>query len=305
MGKITGIALVLATVVIAASAGALGDASAQAVRTLTVVSDRTVGGFAFPESVAWDPQARVLYVSEFGSELKPAEKDGRGRISTVSLDGIVLERSFLPPAGGVLHKPKGLWVEGRRLWVTDIDAVWIFDLATRRGRKVELPAVQFANDVAVKGGVLYVSDNRSDRLVRVEPADFLDREPRVTTVLAGRGVNPNGLYPARDGSLLMVGFKSAEEPRGIAALDAGGELRVLARDLGRLDGIWELDDGTLLVTDWASAALARWSPDGGLRPLATGFKGPADFTVVPEPDGLLVVVPDLVKSELRFVRLRR
>jgi hypothetical protein len=34
-----------------------------------------------------------------------------------------------------------------------------------------------------------------------------------------------------------------------------------------------------------------------------GFKGPADFCVVPEPGGLLVVVPDLVQSELRFVRL--
>jgi len=32
-------------------------------------------------SVAYDPKAKVLYVGQFGSELKPAEKDGKGKIS--------------------------------------------------------------------------------------------------------------------------------------------------------------------------------------------------------------------------------
>jgi hypothetical protein len=48
----------------------------------------------------------------------------------------------------------------------------------------------------------------------------------------------------------------------------------------------------------------HWSAQG-TQPLARGFKGPADFCVVPEPGGLLVVVPDLVKSELRMIRLAR
>lgn len=43
----------------------------------------------------------------------------------------------------------------------------------------------------------------------------------------------------------------------------------------------------------------------GPEPLAKGFKGPADFCVVPEANGFLVVVPDLVQSELRIVRLAR
>ena len=40
-----------------------------------------------------------------------------------------------------------------------------------------------------------------------------------------------------------------------------------------------------------------------MRTLASGFKGPADFCVVPDAQGLTVVVPDLVQSQLRFVRL--
>lgn len=42
-----------------------------------------------------------------------------------------------------------------------------------------------------------------------------------------------------------------------------------------------------------------------MEPLAKGFKGPADFCVITDAHGLLVVVPDLVKSELRMIRLVR
>ena len=227
-------------------------------------------------------------------------------IARVSLEGKVLEERFLPAPGATLNKPKGMWVEGRRLWVTDIDVVWLFDLKTRRGKKVDLPAT-FANDLTVRANVLFVSDNRADQLYRVEPADFLETKdaPKVTLVFSGKSVNPNGLYPARDGSLLMAGFMSAEQPRGIYALTAGGEIKAVSKNLGQLDGLYQMDDGTLLSTDWKSGTLFRWSSAKGMEPLASGFKGPADFCVVPEAGGLLVVVPDLVKGELRMVRLAR
>lgn len=297
------IGLAVATVLAAGTPGLCPDASAQ---ELKVASEQTATGFKFPESIAYDPQGKVLYVSQFISALKPTEKDGQGMISKVSLDGKILEQRFLPAGSDVLNKPKGIWVAGDRLWVTDIDAVWVFDLKSRRGRKAELPGIQFANDPAVKGGALFVSDNRGDQLYRVEPADFLDKgDPKVTLVFSGKSVNPNGLYPAKDGSLLMVGFKSADQPRGIYALGAGGEIKTLAKDVGQLDGVYEMDDGSLLVTDWKSGSLFRWNARTGQQPLATGFKGPADFCVVAEAGGLLVVVPDLVKSELRMVRLEK
>ena len=138
----------------------------------------------------------------------------------------------------------------------------------------------------------------------MEPADFLEMsgEPKVTSVFQGKSVNPNGVYPAKDGSLLMVGFMSAEQPRGIYSVDARGEIKTLAKDIGRLDGLYQMDDGSLLVTDWNSGSLFRWSAKG-IETLAKGFKGPADFCVIPEANGFLVIVPDLVQSELRMVRL--
>lgn len=304
-GMVLGLALSASLAVV--QVGTPPGVSAQEMKAIRVVSDQAATGFAYPESVAYDPQAKVLYVSQFGSELKPTQKDGKGRISKVSLTGKVLEEQFLPASGDILHKRKGIWVEDGRLWVTDIDVVWVFDLKTRRGRKVELPGIKFANDPAVGANVLYVSDNRGDQLYRVEPADFLDTkgDPKVTLVFSGKSVNPNGLYPARDGSLLMVGFMSPEQARGIYSLSAGGEIKALSKDLGRLDGVFQMDDGTLLVTDWNSGSLFRWSSKSGVETLASGFKGPADFCVVPETNGFLVVVPDLVKSELRMIRLSR
>ena len=57
------------------------------------------------------------------------------------------------------------------------------------------------------------------------------------------------------------------------------------------------------------AELASYGFDGythyETQTLAKDFKGPADFCVVPQPNGLLVVVPDLVQGELRFVQLGR
>jgi len=244
-------------------------------------------------------------VSEFGSVLKPTLKDGKGRISKVSLDGKVIERGFLPAAGQVLNKPKGIWVQGDRLWTTDIDSVWNFDLKTRKGRRVALPGIKFANDPTVMGGALYVSDNRGDQLYKVEPADFVNAtgEPKVTRVFSGKGVYPNGLYPAKDGSLFMVGFQAKDKPRAIYDMAGGADPKALSPDIGRLDGVYQLSDGSLLVTDWNSGSLFHWTASGDVQTLAKGFKGPADFCVVPNAAGMLVVVPDLVKSELRLVQL--
>ena len=232
--------LVVSACMAVIQAGIAPAASAADTNKLRVVSDQTVTGFAFPESVGCDPAGKALYVSQFGgTELKPAEKDGKGKISKVSLSGKILEEQFLPAPGEILNKPKGIWISGNRLWVTDIDVVWIFDLKTRKGRKLELPGIKFANDPAVRGNVLYVSDNRSDQVFSVEPADFLNAksEPKVGVVLSGKSVHPNGLYPAKDGSLLMVGFMP-KETRGIYSLSAKGELKELSKAIGRLDGLY-------------------------------------------------------------------
>jgi hypothetical protein len=273
-----------------------------------VAGDKVVSGFVNPESVACDAKSKVIYVGNFGSaKLDPTLKDGAGYISKVGLDGKVLEQKFLPgPGGEPLNKPKGIWVRGDRLWVTDIDAVWVFDLKTRKGRKAALPGVVFANDPAVDGNTLYISDNRSDQLVKVEPADFLNAKaaPKVTSLFKGAGVNPNGLWPLKDGRLAMVGFVAPDKPRAVYAYGVSGQVRPITDPIGRLDGVYEQADGSLLFTNWDDGAIAYWSEKDGMHKLALGFKGPADFCVMPGKDRTMVYVPDLVQSQLRILELR-
>jgi hypothetical protein len=274
-------------------------------KELKVLSDQTVTGFGHPESVACDPKGKVLYAGDFGPDLKPADKDGKGKITKLSLDGKILEDGFLPAKGQVLNKPKGLWVQGNRLWVADIDAVWVFDLKTKEGKKLDLPGIVFANDMTVVGKTLYVTDNRSDQVVSVEPADFLQSKaaPKITVLLKDKSVFPNGIYPGKGGALLMVGFKSKEEPRGIYSMMPGKEPELLSDKIGMLDGLYVLGDGDVLATDWVSGSLFQWNKAMGMKQLATGFKGPADLCAFPNSKGVMVVVPDLVKGELRFVQL--
>jgi hypothetical protein len=271
---------------------------------LKVLSDQTAGGFGHVESVAYDPKGKVLYTSDFGPDLKPADKDGKGKITKVSLDGKILEDGFLPAKGQTLNKPKGIWIQGNRLWVTDIDSVWVFDLKTKQGKKLDLP-VTFANDPAVMGNALYVSDNRSDMLVRVEPADFLQTkvDPRITVVFKDKSINLNGLYPGKNGALLIVGQKGKEDPRGIYSMAPGKDPELLSDKIGMLDGLYMMSNGDVLATDWATGSLFQWNKAMGMKQLATGFKGPADLCAFPNSKGLMVVVPDLVKGELRFVQL--
>jgi hypothetical protein len=294
-------------VVLGLATAGLVAAPASAQGPLRVVSDRTVRGFIHIESVAYDPREKVLYASEFGThKLDPTLKDGNGRIVKLGLDGKVLEAKFLPDAGGSpLHKPKGIWIKGSRLWVTDIDSVWVFDLKSRKGQRVSLPGARFANDTAVLGNALYVSDNAADRLFRVEPADFLNvkAEPRVTVVLADEKVHPNGLYPAGGAALLVAGF-TPNKANPLYTFSRG-RVSALTDPLGRVDGLYRLADGSVLGTDWSSGSLFQWTKRGGMQKLASGFKGPADFCIIPGKAGYTAVVPDLVQGTLRLVELAR
>ena len=51
---------------------------------LKVLSEKTITGFGHVESVAYDPKGKVFYTSDFGPDLKPADKDGKGQITKVS-----------------------------------------------------------------------------------------------------------------------------------------------------------------------------------------------------------------------------
>ena len=268
-----------------------------------VSAQTTVTGLGHPESVAWDPRDQTLYLSNFGPPLKPGQKDHRGYISRLDQGGRVLEPRRLP-AEGSLHKPKGLWLQGRRLWTADIDALWVFDLDSRQGRRLELPGAVFLNDPVVAGGRLYVSDTQAHRVYQVEPADFLATEPAISLRLEQKDLAPNGLWALPDGALLIASSPRDGSQGSLWRLEPGAkQAQPLTPPAGRLDGLAALPDGTLLFTDWISGGLYALEPSGQRRWLAGRFQGPADFALIPQGGGFLLVLPDLVSGELHFLTL--
>lgn len=262
-----------------------------------------VEGLGHPESVAWDPASGRAYVSRFGPELKPAQKDGQGLISLLDAQGQLIEERALPKTG-TIHKPKGLWLEQGRLWAADIDRVWVFDPQTGEGAAVDLAGARFLNDPVVAGGRLYVSDTTANRIYQIEPADFLTTPPQVELVLEQPGLAPNGLWPRPDGGLLIASSPRDRGPGPLYLLAEGDvEAQAITPPLGRLDGLAMLHDETIIYTDWATGGVYALAPGGQPRLLAEGFTGPADFALIPEGSGYRLMVPDLVKGQLRILRL--
>jgi hypothetical protein len=279
-----------------------------AAKDLKVISDKAITGAGNAESVAYDPKEKVFYAGDFGAPASTsADKDGKGKINKISLDGKVTDSGLKPAEGQPpFNKPKGIWINRNRIWIADLDAVWVFDLKSKKGRRLEV-GTGYANDVTVVRNVLYITDNRNDAVVRVTPANFLRAkvEPKIEKIYSGKGVSPNGIYPSRNGSLLLGGFKSKDDPHGIYELGLGQEPKLISKPIGMVDGIYQMRSGEILATDWVTNSLFQWNEKDGVRKLAGDIKGPADFCVVRNRDGYLVALPDLVKGEIRLIQLGR
>jgi DNA-binding beta-propeller fold protein YncE len=186
-----------------------------------------------PESVCYDPEGNIFYVSNVNG--KPTEKDGNGFISKINPDGTM---NMLNWATG-LSAPKGMGIYKSKLYVTDIDRVAEIDMAT--GKIVNLykfPYAKFLNDIAIDNrGAVYISDMMSTRIYRIyegKSETWLDD----TTL-----TNPNGLF-AESGHLVIgcnkivkVGYTSKS-------------ITVWLGGTGSIDGLEAVGDGRYLFSDW-------------------------------------------------------
>ena len=248
---------------------------------------KVVYGFSSPESVVAWPDAGRFYVSNVGVKLEPSTKDGDGYISELSVNGAVIERSFLP-AEGVLNAPKGMAVIGSTLYVADVDRVVGFDLESR-GVVFELDfsaeKTVFLNDLAViDAETLVVSATDIGKVYEIS----LSGTPRYEVFIDDLpGVN--GLYyDAEFRRLFAVSMGGGEGVKGalsvVSLAHGGGVLQDLTGPVGVLDGVVLLPDGRVLFSDWVA-----YDKTGVMRSfnlntkelseirLSEEVRGPADF----------------------------
>ncbi|BAQ16674.1 SMP-30/gluconolactonase/LRE family protein [Methyloceanibacter caenitepidi] len=254
-------------------------------------------GLRQPESVLFDPERNVLYVSNVDGG--PTDKDGKGYIAKLTPDGKVETAEWVTG----LNAPKGLGLYGDRLYVADIDRLVVIDIGTGEISKVyEAPDAKFLNDIAVdKDGRVFVSDTLTDTIYALDGNTF------GVWLNSGDLAAPNGLYADND-KLIVASWGKGEmmsaKPDHLRTVDLDTKEIANLGDgtpIGNLDGIAPDGAGDFLVTDWVAGALFRVQPSGKAERLLDLNQGTADLFY--RSDEKLVMIPFMNDGVLVAYRL--
>ncbi len=248
----------------------VGDWSTELDSTSHVIS---VAGFAGPESVRYDPEQDLYFVSNFNGA--PAG-DANGFISRVSAAGEMLAREFMvgTPAAP-LHGPRGMYIVADTLWAADADGLHGFD--RRSGAHLAFVdfrrfAPGFLNDIA-RGpdGALYVTDTGKPRLYRVQGRE-------ATLVMEDSLLGPpNGItWHAASGRFLLAPWGGSQTFR--AWRPGSGEQQVMGTSPGgNFDGI-EVVGNRVLVASQRDSSLHVLENGAGRRLIRLSGR-PADIGI--------------------------
>ncbi|NBB93650.1 MAG: hypothetical protein GVY32_10835 [Gammaproteobacteria bacterium] len=230
------------------------------------VDDRigVVEGLAGPEAVHWDAQQGVWFVSNFNGD---ASGDANGFVSRVSSDGTIVEREFMTGTEqSPLHGPRGMRIDGERLWVADADGLHAFD--RRSGAHLEFIDFSrfdpgFLNDVEIgPDGSTYLTDTGNARLFRITDGEIS------VVAEAGLASPPNGVvwHPGREALMLapwgggrtLVGYDPARsEVVDGPTLPAGGNMDGIEHWRGGLLVASQADQAIWFVRDGEAEILIR------------------------------------------------
>lgn len=242
-----------------------------------------------PESVLYDPQGRVLYVSNIDG--KPAEKDGKGSISRLGLDGKIIDADW----AANLNAPKGMAIHRQTLWVSDVDEVVSIDLKSGKElNRIPVQGAGFLNDVtATKEGIVFVSDSKTGIVHRVENgkvSSYLENQKGLNGLLA----IGNDLYLLAKGELWK-----ADQNKKLTKIAGGMDEST--------DGIELTSNKDFIISCW-SGIIYRVKQDGSKQELLDtrnekinsadiGFNSAKNIIYVPTFFGNQVVAYQLEKEK--------
>lgn len=247
-----------------------------------------------PESAYYHAPSKTIFVSVMIGASD--EKDGKGFIAKVGLDGKVIKQEWVSG----LSAPKGIRVHENTLWVSDIDRLLGIDINTGEIKhEIKPEGAQFLNDVATgPDGTVYVSDMRANKILAWKDGELstLYEAPLVQS--------PNGLL-VQEGKL-MVGCKSDDdEQTHLYAFDlkSNKPTQVAPVGFGNADGI-EADGQTgYLVSDWPGSTVTHISANGDSKVvLKAAEKGTADIAYIADEN--LLIVPHMIENRVAAYRLK-
>lgn len=150
--------------------------------------------FEIPESVLYDPDSDIVYVSNINGE--PTAEDGNGFISKLGLNGEIVVLEWI----NGLNAPKGMGLYKGKRFVTDIDRVVEIDIEMGKIMgEYTTPKAQFLNDISVhSSGIVFVSDNMANIIFRLKDGKLIPwlESPEVNM--------PNGLWAEEEHLLIGI-----------------------------------------------------------------------------------------------------
>ncbi|PHS70603.1 MAG: GTP-binding protein [Methylophaga sp.] len=262
---------------------------------------QTATVFEQPESVVYDAQRNVLYVSNINGD--PIAADGNGYISILSVNGELIEQHWVND----LNAPKGMALVGDILFVADINELIKIDVKNNHIiQRYLAPNAKLLNDVAADDqGNVYVSDVLTNTIYSLKNGQF------EIWIHSDQLESPNGLLVEHD--QLIVG--SWGNMTDGFATDIPGHLKTInlttkqieslgdKSPVGNLDGVEADGNGHYYVTDWMAGKLLHITPAGISTTLLTLQQGSADHTVMPEHR--LVIIPMMFSGNVVAYQIGR
>jgi sugar lactone lactonase YvrE len=261
----------------------------------------SLSSFKEPESALFDPQRKVIYVSNVAGEANA--KDGIGFISKVSPDGKLIDLEWVKGFNG----PKGLVMNGNKLYVSDIDQLVEIDVDKGQvTNRWKAEGSQFLNDTAVDNdGRIYVSDMLADSIYVLDGG-------KLSVFLQDKGLlHPNGLRV--EGDKLLVAAWGADIQPDFTTKSPGHLLSVdlkskaisdvgNGKPVGNLDGLEPDGTGNWIVTDWINGALYRLHPDGKADQLLDLNKGSADLEFLEQDK--IAIIPMMIDGKVTAYKVQ-
>ena len=193
----------------------------------------TEAALPVPESVLYNAQDKLLYVAQIDG--KAGEKDGKGGIAKVGLDGKILKQDWVTG----LNAPKGMGKMGNKLFVADVTEVVEIDAKTGKIiKKHEVEGSKFLNDLTIdSNGNIYVSDSDTKKV-------HLIKNGVISTYFEDL-TRPNGLLAV--GSDLLIADSGS-----LKRLGSDKKITVIAEGMDKsTDGIEQVKPGEYIVSSWA------------------------------------------------------
>lgn len=259
--------------------------------------------FELPESVIYDSNNDVLYVSNIVNH--PFKKDKSGFISKLSLDGEIIELNWITS----LNAPKGLTIVKDKLYIADVDELVEVDInsASVTNKYKGVGAVCFNDVTSDKYGNVYVGDTYTDSIYR------LNQFNQLPLWLNSPNLAPNGIHVDNEKSKMIVGsWGSVME--GWGTPEKSGNMKIVDlntkkvknlgsdKPIGNLDGVESDGSGAYYVTDWSAGTLLKIQKNGRSKTLNTLAKGAADHEVILEKK--LIVIPIMTEGKVVALKIK-